>query len=51
MPAIYTSLQIPLEVGTVINLAFRGISFWLPLLIGFFFMRRLRATTSLSRGD
>jgi uncharacterized protein (TIRG00374 family) len=40
MPAIYVSLGVPLEAGTVINLAFRGISFWLPLLIGFVALRQ-----------
>ncbi len=40
MPAIYVSLGVPLEAGTIINLAFRGISFWLPLLIGFFALRQ-----------
>lgn len=43
MPAIYVSLGVPLEVGTLINLAFRAFNVWLPLLIGFFIMRRLRA--------
>jgi len=39
MPAIDVLVNIPLEAGTVINLAFRGISLWLPLLIGFICFR------------
>ncbi len=42
MPLIYTSLGVAPEQGTIVNLAFRGLSFWLPLLIGFFSLRRLR---------
>lgn len=42
MPLVYVSLGVAPEAGTVINLAFRGLSFWLPLLIGFISLRRLR---------
>ena len=42
MPVIYASVGLSLETGTIINLSFRGVTFWLPLLIGFFFIRRLR---------
>ena len=45
MPIIYTSVNIPLEAGTIINLAFRSIGFWLPFLIGLMLMRRLRLLT------
>ena len=41
LPAIYTSLGVNTLTGTVINLTFRGLSFWLPLLIGFILLRRL----------
>lgn len=40
MPAVYVSLGVPLEVGTIINLAYRGITFWLPVFAGFFALRR-----------
>ncbi|MEZ4616548.1 MAG: lysylphosphatidylglycerol synthase transmembrane domain-containing protein [Caldilineaceae bacterium] len=45
MPVIYASVGLSLEAGTIINLAFRGISFWFPLLVGFLLMRRLRLLT------
>ena len=48
MPAIYTSVGLPLEAGTVINLAFRGISFWLPLLVGFLSLRLTHSSRSES---
>ncbi len=37
-----TSLVLPNDVSTIITLAFRGISFWLPLIIGFILLRQLR---------
>ncbi len=36
-----TSLQVPLEAATVITLAFRGVTFWLPLFIGLIAFRSL----------
>ncbi len=42
MPLVYVSLGLSAEAGTVITLAFRGISFWLPLLVGFVLLQRLR---------
>jgi hypothetical protein len=41
MALVYTSLGIPPTRATVIALAFRGLTFWLPLLAGFFFLRRI----------
>jgi phosphatidylglycerol lysyltransferase len=41
MPIIFVSLGIPLAEATVVSLAFRGASFWLPLLLGFVLLRRL----------
>jgi uncharacterized protein (TIRG00374 family) len=41
LPAIYVSVGVPLEVGTVINLAFRGVSFWIPLVVGVFSLHRV----------
>lgn len=36
-----TSLRVPLDAATIITLAFRGFTFWIPLLIGIFNFRRL----------
>jgi len=38
-----TSLGIPAASATVITLAFRGVSFWLPLLVGVLFWPRVRS--------
>ena len=38
---VYTSLGVPAEVATVIALAFRGLTFWLPMLIGAALLRQL----------
>lgn len=35
------SLQVPLEASAVITLAFRGITFWVPVLLGMFAFRSL----------
>jgi phosphatidylglycerol lysyltransferase len=43
MALVYTSLDVPAERATVIALAFRGLTFWLPLVIGFFLLRRLKS--------
>lgn len=42
MSLVFTSLAIPSEESTIISLAFRGLTFWVPLLIGFLLLRRLR---------
>jgi uncharacterized protein (TIRG00374 family) len=38
-----TSLRVQLEAATVITMAFRGITFWLPLLVGLITFRRFSA--------
>jgi hypothetical protein len=43
MVLVYTSLGIPAAQATVIVLAFRGLSVWLPLVIGFLVLRRIRS--------
>ena len=43
MALVYTSLGVPAARATVIALAFRGLTFWLPLVIGFFLLRRLKS--------
>jgi uncharacterized membrane protein YbhN (UPF0104 family) len=46
MVLVCTSLGVPAAEATAITLAFRGLSLWLPLLVGFFLLRRLRTFRS-----
>jgi phosphatidylglycerol lysyltransferase len=43
MTLVFASLGVPIERATVIALAFRGLTFWLPLAIGFILLRRLKS--------
>jgi uncharacterized protein (TIRG00374 family) len=43
MTLAYASLGIPVTIATTIALAFRGLTFWLPLGIGFLLIRRTKA--------
>lgn len=43
MTLAYTSLGIPVTIATTIALAFRGLTFWLPLGLGFLLLRRSKA--------
>ena len=43
MTLVFASLGVPIERATVIALAFRGLTFWLPLGIGFIMLRRLKS--------
>jgi len=43
MALVYASLGVPAAEATVIALAFRGLTFWLPLAIGFFLLRRVKS--------
>jgi uncharacterized protein (TIRG00374 family) len=43
MTLAYTSLGIPVTIATTIALAFRGLTFWIPLGIGFLLLRRTKA--------
>jgi phosphatidylglycerol lysyltransferase len=43
MALVYTSLGVRAETATVVSLAFRGLTFWLPLVLGFFLLRRVRS--------
>lgn len=43
MPLVFTSFAVPSAVATVTVLAYRGFSFWLPLLAGFFLLQRLQS--------
>lgn len=49
VPIIYTSMGIPAEAGTAITLSFRGLSFWIPMLVGFFLLRQLSMFSSSQR--
>ncbi len=49
MPVIYASLGLPLVKATVISLTFRGLTFWLPMIAGFFLLRRLKLFTESER--
>jgi glycosyltransferase 2 family protein len=42
MALVYASLGVPASRAAVIALSFRGLTFWLPLLLGFFFVRRVK---------
>ena len=53
MALVFVSLGIPSAKATIVSLAFRGLSFWLPLLVGALTMRRLAegASPSAPRDD
>lgn len=42
MALTYTSLGVPASTATAVTLAFRGLTFWLPLALGFFMLRRTK---------
>ena len=42
MVLVFASLGIPVENATAITLTFRGFSFWIPLVIGFFLLRQMK---------
>jgi phosphatidylglycerol lysyltransferase len=43
MTLVYSSLGVPASTAAVVTLAFRGLSFWLPLGIGFILIRRMKS--------
>jgi len=43
MALVYTSLGVPGATAVLVALTFRGLAFWLPLLIGFFLLNRVRS--------
>ena len=49
MALTFTSLGIPGAAATTITLAFRGLTFWIPMLLGFFAVQRLRTFGSNER--
>ncbi len=48
MTATFVSLDVPLERAAVVVLVYRGLSFWLPLIAGFFVSRRALLPSSQS---
>jgi phosphatidylglycerol lysyltransferase len=42
MPLVFISLGVPAGPATAVSLAFRGLTYWLPLLLGFILIRRTR---------
>ncbi len=46
MALVYTSLGVPAAQATVVSLAFRGLTFWLPMALGFVLLRTLPAFRS-----
>lgn len=49
MALVYTSLGVPAATATVIALAFRGLTFWLPLALGFLVLRRVKSFSEEDR--
>lgn len=41
VPLVYVSLGVPAAEATLITLAFRGLTFWIPFVVGFLLLRRL----------
>ncbi|MCC6148318.1 MAG: lysylphosphatidylglycerol synthetase family protein [Anaerolineaceae bacterium] len=42
IPLVFVSLGVPANQALIITLAFRGLTFWIPFLIGFILLRRMR---------
>lgn len=49
MALVFTSLGVPGGTATVVALAFRGLNFWIPLLIGFLLLQRLKVAGTKER--
>ncbi len=47
MALVFTSLGIPGAVATTVALAFRGLTFWIPMLLGFLAIHRIRTVDPL----
>ncbi len=43
MPNVFIAAGTPSALATLVVLAYRGLTFWLPLLIGFFLLQRLKS--------
>lgn len=46
MALTYTSLGVPSAIATAVTLSFRGLTFWIPVLVGFFMLRRTKTFKS-----
>jgi len=42
MTLVYASLGIHRTIAVLVVLAFRGLNFWLPMLVGFFLLRKVK---------
>ncbi len=42
MAVVFTALGVPGAQALAIIIAFRGLSYWLPLAVGFFFLQQAR---------
>jgi len=49
MAIVLISLGVTPEAATTVSLAFRGLTFWLPLLVGFILIRRVKTFTVSER--
>jgi phosphatidylglycerol lysyltransferase len=49
MTLAFTSLGIPAAVAATVVLAFRGLTFWIPMLLGFFAVQRLNTISPNQR--
>jgi len=43
MTLVYVSLGVPAATATVIAITFRGLTFWIPMIVGFLLLRSLRS--------
>ena len=43
MALTYSSLGVPATIATAVALVFRGLTFWFPLVLGFFMLRRTKS--------
>jgi uncharacterized protein (TIRG00374 family) len=43
MTLAFVSLDIPWDIAIAVALAYRGLSFWLPLLVGVFMLKRVKS--------
>ncbi len=42
MTLVFTSLGVPANIATIVSLVFRGLSFWLPMALGFILLQRIQ---------
>ena len=43
MTIVFTSLNVPPEIAATVSLVFRGLTFWIPLLLGAVLIRRIKS--------